>query len=125
MIIRSPVTGTNNTSFIREINVSDIALLYKKELQFDVLSYFDGLEHIQLWRCDDTSYRFYYPFNIFGDDKFYQYLQTFEKYFDLAKEFGLSYITAEPLKNQWNAIDSLAGAYGIKVAIHDHHRHNP
>jgi sugar phosphate isomerase/epimerase len=40
--------------------------------------------------------------------------------FDLAKEFGLSYITAEPLKNQWDMVDSMAGAYGIKIAIHDH-----
>ena len=42
------------------------------------------------------------------------------KAFDLAKEFGLSYITAEPKKDQWDVVDSLAGAYGIKVAIHDH-----
>lgn len=42
------------------------------------------------------------------------------KAFDLAKEFGLSYITAEPKKEQWDFVDSLAGAYGIKVAIHDH-----
>ena len=47
-----------------------------------------------------------------------------KSFFDLAKEFGLSYITAEPLKNQWDAIDSLAGLYGIKVAIHDHPRPN-
>ena len=40
--------------------------------------------------------------------------------FDLAKEFGLSYITAEPRKDQWDMVDSLAGTYGIKVAIHDH-----
>lgn len=40
--------------------------------------------------------------------------------FDLAKEFGLSYVTAEPLKSQWDMVDSMAGAYGIKVAIHDH-----
>lgn len=51
-------------------------------------------------------------------------IDEWKKYFDLAKEFGLSYITAEPLKNQWDAIDSLAGAYGIKVAIHDHPRPN-
>lgn len=44
--------------------------------------------------------------------------------FDLAKEFGLSYITAEPLKNQWDMVDSMAGAYGIKVAIHDHPKPN-
>lgn len=42
------------------------------------------------------------------------------KAFELAKEFGLSYITAEPKKDQWNMVDSLAGVYGIKVAIHDH-----
>jgi sugar phosphate isomerase/epimerase len=46
------------------------------------------------------------------------------KYFDLAKEFGLSYLTAEPRKNQWDQVDSLAGVYGIPVAIHDHPRPN-
>ncbi len=46
------------------------------------------------------------------------------KAFDLAKEFGLSYITAEPIKTQWDMVDSLAGAYGIKVAIHDHPKPN-
>lgn len=45
--------------------------------------------------------------------------------FDLAKDFGLSYITAEPRKDQWNLVDSLAGSYGIKIAIHDHPRPNP
>lgn len=40
--------------------------------------------------------------------------------FDLAKEFGLSYITAEPKREHLNFVDSIAGAYGIKVAIHDH-----
>jgi sugar phosphate isomerase/epimerase len=51
-------------------------------------------------------------------------MEEWKKYFDLAKEFGLSYITAEPLKNQWDALDSMAGTYGIKVAIHDHPRPN-
>jgi sugar phosphate isomerase/epimerase len=47
-----------------------------------------------------------------------------KKAFDLAKEFGLSYITAEPIKSQWGMVDSMAGLYGIKVAIHDHPRPN-
>ncbi len=46
------------------------------------------------------------------------------KAFELAKEFGLSYITAEPKKNHWDMVDSLAGAYNIPVAIHDHPRPN-
>ncbi|HVZ98119.1 MAG TPA: sugar phosphate isomerase/epimerase [Chitinophagaceae bacterium] len=46
--------------------------------------------------------------------------EEWKKAFDLAKEFGLSYITAEPRKDQYDMVDSMAGAYGIKVAIHDH-----
>lgn len=50
--------------------------------------------------------------------------EEWQKAFDLAKDFGLSYITAEPLKNQWDMVDSMAGSYGIKVAIHDHPKPN-
>lgn len=46
------------------------------------------------------------------------------KAFELAKEFGLSYITAEPVKSEWDMVDSLAGVYGIPVAIHDHPKPN-
>jgi len=53
-----------------------------------------------------------------------QTIDEWVQYFKLAKEFGLSYITAEPLKNQWNQIDSLAGIYNIKIAIHDHPKPN-
>ncbi|HXB43355.1 MAG TPA: sugar phosphate isomerase/epimerase [Puia sp.] len=51
-------------------------------------------------------------------------VDEWKRYFELAKEFGLSYITAEPLKNQWNQVDSLAGIYNIKIAIHDHPKPN-
>jgi sugar phosphate isomerase/epimerase len=51
-------------------------------------------------------------------------IDEWQKYFELAKYFGLSYITAEPHKNQWDAIDSLAGIYHINIAIHDHPRPN-
>lgn len=51
-------------------------------------------------------------------------LKEWKSYFEFGKEFGLSYFTAEPIKTQWDGIDSLAGIYGIKVAIHDHPRPN-
>ena len=51
-------------------------------------------------------------------------IEEWKKYFDLAKYFGLSYLTAEPRKNQWDAVDSLAGLYHINVAIHDHPKPN-
>ncbi len=45
---------------------------------------------------------------------------SWKKQFDIAKEFGVKFVTTEPPLNMWDQIDSLAGAYGIKVAIHDH-----
>jgi sugar phosphate isomerase/epimerase len=47
-------------------------------------------------------------------------LKSWIKQFDIAKEFGVRYVTTEPPLDMWNSIDSLAGAYGIKVAIHEH-----
>ena len=46
------------------------------------------------------------------------------KAFELAKYFGLSYITSEPVKTHWDMIDSLAGTYAIKIAIHEHPKPN-
>ena len=46
------------------------------------------------------------------------------KAFELAKEFGLSYITSEPDKKHWDMIDKMADGYGIRIAIHDHPKPN-
>ena len=51
-----------------------------------------------------------------------QSTEEWKKTFDFAKDMGIQYITAEPLKKHWDYADSLAGVYGIKVAIHDHPR---
>ncbi len=45
-----------------------------------------------------------------------------KKTFDFAKDMGIEYISAEPLKEHWDFADSLADSYGIKIAIHDHPR---
>ena len=47
-------------------------------------------------------------------------ITSWKKQFDIAKELGAEYVTTEPPLNMWNSLDSLAGVYGIKIAIHDH-----
>jgi sugar phosphate isomerase/epimerase len=42
-----------------------------------------------------------------------------------AKDMGIQYVTAEPLKEHWGYADSIAGANGIKIAIHDHPKPSP
>ncbi|MEP7376988.1 MAG: sugar phosphate isomerase/epimerase [Chitinophagaceae bacterium] len=44
------------------------------------------------------------------------------KQFNIAKQLGVKYVTAEPPLTMWDSIDSLAGAYGVKLAIHEHWR---
>jgi len=47
-------------------------------------------------------------------------IQLWKKQFDIAKQFGVKFVTTEPPLKMWDSIDSLAGAYGMKVAIHEH-----
>lgn len=47
-------------------------------------------------------------------------VQSWKKQFDIAKQLGAKYVTAEPPLTMWDSIDSLAGVYGVKVAIHEH-----
>lgn len=43
-----------------------------------------------------------------------------KRYFDMGRELGVRYLVCEPAKSQWDTIDSLAGIYNIKIAIHEH-----
>ena len=42
------------------------------------------------------------------------------KQFEVAKRLGVQFVTTEPPLNMWDEIDSLAGVYNMKVAIHEH-----
>jgi len=53
---------------------------------------------------------------VVGDSTMKSWIQQFT----IAKEFGVKYVTTEPPLNMWDKVDSLAGAYGLKVAIHEH-----
>jgi L-ribulose-5-phosphate 3-epimerase len=45
---------------------------------------------------------------------------SWKKQFDIAKNLGAKFVTAEPPTRMWDSVDSLAGVYGMKVAIHEH-----
>lgn len=47
-------------------------------------------------------------------------IQSWVKQFEIAKQLGVKFVTTEPPLNMWDSIDSLAGVYGVKVAIHEH-----
>ena len=40
--------------------------------------------------------------------------------FEKAKQLNVRFVTAEPPVDMWDEVDSLAGVYGLNVAIHEH-----
>jgi sugar phosphate isomerase/epimerase len=47
-------------------------------------------------------------------------ISSWKKQFDIAKRLGVKFVTTEPPLDMWDSIDSLAGVYGLPVAIHEH-----
>ena len=47
-------------------------------------------------------------------------VNAWKKQFEMARQFGVQFVTAEPPVDMWDSIDSLAGLYQLKVAIHEH-----
>lgn len=81
MIVKSPLTGKSNAVFEKNILCRNIIENYSKTFNIDVEKFFKNLESIQVYRCSETGYRFYYPFNIDGDGNFYEHLQKFDWYY--------------------------------------------
>ncbi len=73
--IKSPITG-NRTETIYQYPVKKVVDLYKSEVGVDVSRFFDGLESLNLCKCMDTGYSFYYPSSIAGDGMFYEALNS-------------------------------------------------
>ena len=44
--------------------------------------------------------------------------------FSFAKDMEIEFISAEPVKDDWDVVEKLAEEYGIKVAVHNHPNEN-
>lgn len=76
MLVLSPITGKPDTRLIDKIPVPRIVDLYAKELNMDVSGYFAELKEVEVYECNATKYRFYYPLNLAGESSFYEQLST-------------------------------------------------
>lgn len=78
---KSPITGSNNIELISSIKSKEIIDKYLNEYKFDVSHYFKDLDSIEILRCKDTGYTFYYPYGIHGNEDLYQHLEQFDFYY--------------------------------------------
>ncbi|MEP6615525.1 MAG: class I SAM-dependent methyltransferase [Ginsengibacter sp.] len=72
----SPLTSKNNTSLMDTFQSSDVISLYRQQLDIDVTPFFNGISTFHLYRCNETGYKFYHPYQLTGDGLFYETLQT-------------------------------------------------
>lgn len=81
MGILSPLTQNNRITKIKTISTQYISSIYKEGFDIETNSFFNGLDNVDLYECHDTGYKFFTPFNVAGDGRFYQELQKFEWYY--------------------------------------------
>ena len=78
--IKSPITQ-GSVSFLFEINKSELIKNYAKETNIDINYLLKNNDSIAVYQCNDTGYRFFYPFDIAGDGKFYEKLESIPWYY--------------------------------------------
>jgi 2-polyprenyl-3-methyl-5-hydroxy-6-metoxy-1,4-benzoquinol methylase len=96
--IKSPVTGSYNTKVLKWYSSTHFIELYKTSINIDVARFFKNCDRVAYVKCLDTGYKFFSPTTIFGDDLFYEELQTFDWYYHQEKwEFNetLKYIKSK------------------------------
>lgn len=97
MTVYSPITGSSNTEMTESIPARQVIDKYFSEYNVDVSKYFEDISSINIFKCLDTGYRFYYPFSLSGDEDLYSVLQHNEGYYRYKWEhrFAETYIKLE------------------------------
>ncbi|MDW7692588.1 class I SAM-dependent methyltransferase [Flammeovirgaceae bacterium SG7u.111] len=78
--IESPITGKKDVSICEELSVKKIIDEYKK-IGLDVTNNYTGISSIKILKCNESGYRFYYPYSTIGDKNFYVELAEREAYY--------------------------------------------
>ncbi len=79
--IKSPITGLDNVKCIKSVLTKNIITDYKKVFNIDTEKYFSNTKEIYFYKCLDSGYQFYTPFDTAGDDFFYEKLEKFDWYY--------------------------------------------
>lgn len=79
--IKSPLTDSSEVKWEKDIDTDFIKEKYLQKFNIDVAPYFNSIDKISVFVDNNTGYKFYYPYTVSGDDKFYEKLQEFDWYY--------------------------------------------
>lgn len=77
----SPLTKSTNVRLVKHISKQRIINDYNKKFNINVERFFKNINKVAIFECTESGYRFFYPFNLWGDSKFYEHFQEFDWYY--------------------------------------------
>lgn len=105
--IISPVTLSSDAFIDLELSSSKIIIDYKSKYHVDVTRFFkNSPSSICIYKCEKTGYRFYYPFDLAGDGKFYDQVMKNSPYYPEWKhENDIAYNEISRVKGHVKVLD--------------------
>lgn len=82
MNVPSPLVKNASSVEIDQLSVEKIIESYQHDFQMDVSGYFKNLSKVSIYQCEASKLKFYHPFNLAGDEHFYD---------ELSKKYGNYY----------------------------------
>jgi len=80
-MIKSPITGGQAIALERRIPSRYIIESYLESYGIDVTALFRKKEEVEVYRCEESGFRFFGPDHLAGDSDFYARLQEFPWYY--------------------------------------------
>ena len=81
MKVLSPLTHRQSVTLQEKLDSKRIVAQYEAEFAFDARPYFENVDSVALYRCNETGYRFYYPPRVAGGSELYEHLQRLPWYY--------------------------------------------
>jgi 2-polyprenyl-3-methyl-5-hydroxy-6-metoxy-1,4-benzoquinol methylase len=78
----SPLTFSNNVIEIGKINSFEIINIYSSYFKINIEPFLKNIPEIKILKCLDTQYMFYYPFEVEGNEKYYELMSKFDWYYN-------------------------------------------
>lgn len=78
---QSPLTGSKDVTLLKTIEVNQLIKEWNHSFKIDITSELHGYKEINLYQCNETKLRFFFPFDIAGSDKLYEQLQKFDWFY--------------------------------------------
>lgn len=79
--VLSPVNGSARVKKVMQFDAAELVNNYQNLFNLDVRRYFNGIDNISLYECEDSGLQFFYPDTVVGDGKFYESIQHFDWYY--------------------------------------------